>query len=47
MTQLVLSINVHECLGFLLKQLKNINEHVKVSYIVILNANDLMFKEIF
>ena len=46
MLQIVFSINVHECLSFLLQQLQNIKEYVTVNYVVIINANDIMFKEI-
>ena len=31
---------------FLLHQLQNIKEYVTVNYVVIINANDTMFKEI-
>lgn len=43
---IVFTINVHEKLGFLRKQLDNIQKHVFVKYVVILNANDLMYNEI-
>ena len=43
---IVFTINVHENLSFLRKQLDNIQKHVFVEYVVILNANDLMYNEI-
>ena len=43
---IVFTINVHEKLGFLRKQLDNIQKYVFVKYVVILNANDLMYNEI-
>lgn len=46
MTKLIISINVHENPDFLLKQLKNIEEFVNESFIVVLNCNDYMFKEL-
>jgi hypothetical protein len=42
--QLVISINVHENIKFLSKQLSNINAFVKLNYIIILNCNTLMYK---
>jgi len=39
----VISINVHENAPFLIKQLKNISEHVS-NYVVILNCNQYMFE---
>jgi hypothetical protein len=41
----IISINIHEKFGFLLKQLKNIQENVFCKYAVILNCNDAMFEE--
>jgi len=38
----VISINIHENIQFLLKQLENIKQNVKCSYLVILNCNDTM-----
>jgi hypothetical protein len=38
----IISINVHENVEFLLKQLKNIQENVACSYLVILNCNNYM-----
>jgi hypothetical protein len=46
MTKLIVSINVHEKPHFLLNQLKNIEQFVKDSFIVVLNCNDYMFKEL-
>lgn len=43
---IVFSINVHENLNFLKKQLDNIKEYVSLEYIVILNANQFMYDEI-
>ena len=43
---IVFTINVHEKLSFLRKQLDNIQKYVLVEYVVILNANDLMYNEI-
>jgi len=40
------SINVHEKRDFLIKQIKNINDHVKLNYIIIINANEYMYNEI-
>ena len=40
------SINVHENMEFLLKQLYNINKYVIESYCVILNCNLFMYKEL-
>jgi len=41
----IISINIHEKFGFLLKQLKNIQENVLCNYAVILNCNDTMLEE--
>ena len=41
----IISINVHENLGFLQKQLENIKENVNCNYAVILNCNYHMFNE--
>ena len=43
---IVFTINVHENLSFLRKQLDNIQKHVFVEYVVILNANHFMYNEI-
>lgn len=43
---LIISINVHEKVDFLLKQLSNIEENVKISYAIVLNCNDYMFNEL-
>lgn len=43
---LVLSINIHENIHFLRKQINNIKQFVKTSYIIIINANNTMFKEL-
>ena len=42
----IFSINVHEKIDFLKKQIINIEENVDVSYIIIINANKYMFSEI-
>ena len=41
----IISINVHEKINFLIKQLKNINDNVNLSYAVILNCNVHMFNK--
>lgn len=43
---IVFSINVHENLNFLIKQLEDIKRNVLVDYIVIINANEYMYNEI-
>ena len=45
-TTIVFSINVHENLNFLIKQLEDIKRNVLVDYIVIINANEHMYNEI-
>ena len=45
-TQIIFSINVHENIEFLIKQIKNINDFVSLDYIIILNANKLMYNKI-
>ena len=45
-TDIILSINVHEKVNFLLKQLKNIQEHLLNEYYIILNCNDYMYNEL-
>lgn len=45
-TTIVFSINVHENLDFLTKQLEDIKRNVLVDYIVIINANEHMYNEI-
>ena len=40
---LIISINVHENINFLFKQLYNIDEYVKMNYLIILNCNNFMF----
>jgi hypothetical protein len=42
---IIISINVHEKITFLLKQLDNIKENVKCNYAVLLNCNDYMYNE--
>jgi hypothetical protein len=41
----IISINVHERVLFLMKQLDNIKENVNCNYAIILNCNDYMFEE--
>ena len=41
----VISINVHENVTFLIKQLNNIKENVKCNYVVVLNCNEFMYNE--
>lgn len=41
----IISINVHDNLDFLLKQLDNIRDNVKCNYAVLLNCNFVMFNE--
>ena len=43
---LILSINVHEKVKFLLKQLKNITLFVELDYIIIINCNKFMYKKL-
>jgi len=45
-TDLVFSINVYENINFLIYQLENIKKYVKSNYIIILNANKIMYDEI-
>lgn len=45
-TDLIFSINVHENINFLIYQLENIKKYVKSNYIIILNANKIMYNEI-
>lgn len=42
----IISINVHENIEFVMKQLENIRENVKCNYAVILNCNYFMFNEL-
>jgi hypothetical protein len=42
---LVISINIHENLEKRIKQIENIEEYVKLNYIIIFNCNDFMLKE--
>lgn len=41
---LIISINVHEKIDFLKRQLHNIKEHVKSNYLVIINPNKRMYE---
>jgi hypothetical protein len=41
----IITINVHEKIDFLLKQLANIKEYVGCNYAIILNCNDYMYEE--
>lgn len=42
---IIISINVHEKVNFLLKQLDNIKENVNCNYAIVLNCNDYMYNE--
>ena len=42
----VFSINVHEKVDFLIKQLENIKEFVDLNYTIIINPNKFMYEEI-
>ena len=42
---IIISVNVHEHLPFLQKQLYNFHQYMKSRYIVILNCNDFMYNE--
>ena len=46
-TTIVFSINVHENLNFLIKQIEDIEANVLVDFVVIINANEYMYIEIF
>lgn len=43
---IIFSINVHEKIDFLIKQIQNIEKYVKVKYKIIINPNNYMFNEI-
>lgn len=45
-TTIVFSINVHENLNFLIKQIKDIEDNVLLDYVIIINANQYMFNAI-
>lgn len=47
MIDIIFSINVHENMNFLIKQIKNINNYVELNYIIIINSSKYMFNEIF
>lgn len=42
----IISINVHEKINFLIKQITNIEKYVLLDYIIIINANKQMYHEI-
>jgi len=42
----VISVNVHEKVDFLYKQLENIKQYMKCSYVVVLNCNHYMYHEL-
>jgi hypothetical protein len=42
---IIISINIHEKINFLLKQLDNIKQNVNCNYAIILNCNDYMYNE--
>jgi len=43
---IIFSINVHEKINLLIKQIENIETYVKVEYKIIINPNKLMFNKI-
>ena len=43
---IIFSINVHEKIDFLIKQLRNINYYVSLNYIVLINANNAMYNKL-
>ncbi len=43
---IVISINVHEKISYLYKQLENIENFCKLKYIIILNCNEYMYKNL-
>lgn len=45
-TTIIISINVHEKVNFLLKQIENIQKYVLLDYYIILNCNDYMYNEL-
>jgi hypothetical protein len=45
-TTIIFSINVHENLKFLIKQIDNIEENVLLDFVIIINANEYMYIEI-
>jgi len=46
MYKIVISINVHENVNFLFKQLTNVKEYVKIPYAIIINCNDYMYENL-
>lgn len=47
MPAIIFSINVHENLAFLRKQIEDIEANVLLDFVIIINANDFMYNEIF
>lgn len=45
-TDIVFSINVHEKINFLIKQINNIETYVLLNFIIIINANNYMYNKI-
>jgi len=45
-TKIIFSINVHENLGFLRKQIEDIEANVLLDFVIIINANEFMYNEI-
>jgi hypothetical protein len=46
MTTIVFSINVHENLGFLQKQIEDIEANVLLDFVILINASVSMYHEI-
>jgi hypothetical protein len=46
MPAIIFSINTHENLAFLRKQIEDIEANVSLDFVIIINANDLMYNEI-
>ena len=46
MPAIIFSINTHENLAFLRKQIEDIEANVLLDFVIIINANDLMYNEI-
>jgi hypothetical protein len=42
-TELIISVNIHENINFMMKQLENIRKFVICEYIVVINANYQMY----
>ena len=46
MINVIISINIHEKVNFLYKQLNNIDNYVKLNYKIILNCNEYMYRQL-